>query len=79
MAPSTAGAFLGIQERLRGLGATYYRLESWGSQQPLFRFQCEMALDESPHLTRHFEATDGDPLRAMSKVLAEVEAWKAGH
>ena len=77
--PSTAGAFLGIQQRLRGLGATYYRLESWGSQQPLFRFQCEMALDESPHLTRHFEATDGDPLRAMSKVLAEVEGWKAGH
>ncbi|MCX7428077.1 MAG: hypothetical protein NTW96_20915 [Planctomycetia bacterium] len=77
-APSTAGAFLGIQERLRGMGATYYRLESWGSQQPLFRFQCEMALDESPHLTRHFEATDGDPLRAMSKVLAEVEVWKAG-
>lgn len=76
---SSAEAFLAIQERLRRLGATYYRLESWGSQQPLFRFQCEMALDESPHLTQHFEATDGDPLRAMSKVLAEVETWKAGH
>jgi hypothetical protein len=75
---SASGAFLGIQERLRGLGATYYRLESWGSQQPLFRFQCEAALDGSPHLTQHFESTDGDPLQAMGKVLAEVEAWKAG-
>jgi hypothetical protein len=73
---SAGGAFVEIQERLRGLGATYYRLESWGAEQRLFRFQCAMTLGGSPNLTQHFEATDIDPLRAMGKVLADVEAWK---
>ena len=74
--PPAGGAFVEIQERLRGLGATYYRLESWGAEQRLFRFQCAMMLGGSPNLTQHFEATDNDPMRAMSKVLADVEAWK---
>jgi hypothetical protein len=73
----TGGAFVEVQERLRGLGATYYRLESWGTEQRLFRFQCAMMLGGAPNLTQHFEATDNDPMRAMSKVLADVEAWKS--
>jgi len=74
---SEGGTFVLIQERLRDLGAVYYRLESWGSQQQLFRFQCEMAVQGSPGLTRHFEAVDGHPLLAMHKVLAEAESWQA--
>ncbi|NLE38345.1 MAG: hypothetical protein GX621_10010, partial [Pirellulaceae bacterium] len=62
------GAFLTIQERLRDMGAVSYRLETWGDRQQLFRFQCEITVHGSPHLTRHFEATDGHPLLAMHKV-----------
>lgn len=77
--PSSAegGSFVRIQNRLRDLGAVYYKLESWGSQQQLFRFQCEMAVGSGPGLTRHFEAVDNDPLMAMHKALVEAEAWHA--
>lgn len=75
--PSEGGRFTLIQERLRDLGAVYYRLESWGSQQQLFRFQCEISVEGSPGLTRHFEAVENDPLLAMHKVLVEAESWNA--
>ncbi|HBO45492.1 MAG TPA: hypothetical protein DD670_16485 [Planctomycetaceae bacterium] len=71
------GAFLMIQERLRDMGAVSYRLETWGDRHQLYRFQCEITVHGSPHLTRHFEATDGHPLLAMHKVLVEAEAWQA--
>ena len=78
--PSNIGdeRFERIQQRLRRLGATYYLLEAWGSEDQLFRFHCRMALAGSPGATRHFEATDRDPFEAMSRVLREVEAWRAG-
>ena len=75
--PPQGDTFVSIQERLRDLGAVYFRLESWGSGQEQFRFQCEMAVAGTPGLTRHFEAVNRDPLLAMNKVLAEAEAWHA--
>lgn len=71
-----AGLFRGIQERLRDLGATYYRLESWGEKGELFHFQCRVAVDGHTNFTRHFEATGDDPLNAMDAVLREIEDWK---
>ena len=70
--------FSQIQSRLRSLGATYYALETWGTNGQLFRFQCRMAAGHDPGYTRQFEATDTDPLLAMQTVLNEVEAWKSG-
>jgi hypothetical protein len=71
------GTFVRVQERLRDMGAVYYRLESWGAQSQLYRFQCEMAVESSRGLTRHFEAVDNHPLVAMQRVLAEAETWHA--
>ena len=84
-APSSRPAQLGsgdsrfgrIQERLRQLGATYYRLETWGERDELYRFHCRVALAGSSSFSRHFEVTDADPLRAMTRVLEEVEASRA--
>ncbi len=70
------GFFRGIQERLRDLGATYYRLESWGEGGEFFHFQCRVAVDGHTNFTRHFEATGDDPLNAMDAVLREIEGWK---
>ena len=70
------GLFRGIQQRLRTLGATYYRLESWGERGELFHFQCRVAIDGHVNFTRHFEATGEDPLTAMDSVLNEIESWK---
>lgn len=66
-----------IQERLRQLGATYYLLESWGSREQLYRFYCKVAVGGNPNYTQYFEATDSDPLRTMTRVLQQVEAWRA--
>jgi len=70
--------FTAIQRRLREHGATYYLLETWGNAGELYRFHCKMAVGNNPNYTRHFEATDRDPLRAMNVVLERVEAWRAG-
>lgn len=70
--------FTRIQQRLRGLGATHYVLETWGATGEAYRFQCRMAAGHDAHYSRHFEATDVEPLRAMRTVLEEVESWKSG-
>lgn len=70
--------FTRIQQRLRGLGATHYVLETWGPTGEAYRFQCRMAAGHDAHYSRHFEATDVEPLRAMQTVLDDVESWKSG-
>ena len=72
---SPADAFTHIQDRLRSLGATYYCLEAWGGQQQLYRFYCQMAVGGNASYTRYFEAIEPSPLRAMTAVLQQVEAW----
>ncbi|MBN2024582.1 MAG: hypothetical protein JW809_17515 [Pirellulales bacterium] len=70
--------FTQIHARLRQLGADYHRLESWGTEQALFRFHCRVSLGAGPNLSRQFEATDRDPIGAMTRVLLDVEAWRTG-
>ena len=77
--PAAAGdsRVIAIRERLHQLGATHFLLEPWGSRGQLFRFHCNAAIGGSANWNRYFEATDADPLRAMTRVLQEVEAWRA--
>jgi hypothetical protein len=65
--------FSAIQHRLRQLGATYSRLETWGEGGERFRFQCRIASPRGPGSFRDFEAVDADPLQAMANVLAQVQ------
>ena len=67
--------FLTIQDRLRKLGARYYRLETWEDGQS-FHFVCRVAEGESAKI---YEAHGGDPLGTMEKVLKQVENWKKNH
>jgi hypothetical protein len=78
VAASAADASQDIQQRLKELGTIYYRLESWGNRQQLYRFCCRMAVGEDADYTHYFEAVDADPLRAMRQVLQQVETWKEG-
>lgn len=79
-APSEPGEsrLQAVQQRLQQLGATYYVLESWGNRGQLYRFQCRMAIGGNPNWNRCFEATDADPLTAITQVMEEVEAWRSG-
>ncbi len=75
---STVDQFVHIEKRLRELGAEYYLLENWGSQGECYRFHCRIAVANSANFTKHFEATDSQPLGAMTKVLVDVESWRRG-
>ena len=77
-ASPTTDRFTYLDRRLREWGATYCQLETWGSAGQLYRFCCKMAIGGSPNCTRYFEATAPDPLQAMSNVVGQVEAWRAG-
>ena len=67
-----------IQDRLKELGATYYLLESWGTQQQMYRFYCRMAIGGNPNYTHYFESMESDPVQAMLGVLRQVETWHQG-
>jgi hypothetical protein len=73
-APDRAGW---ITHRLQTLGAAWYRLETAGAVGEMFRFQCKMTSPTNPNYVRYFEATSGEPLRAMQHVLDQVDAWMA--
>lgn len=68
--------FSAMQRRLEDLGAMDYRLQSWGADGCVYRFHCRMAVAEDPDWNRHFEATAGDPLEAITQVVEEIEAWR---
>jgi hypothetical protein len=85
--------FKGLERRLRELGATYYRLETWGDGGELYRFQCQLefsgnAPSNGPPANgapfngappnRQFEATDRDAFQAMARVVHDVEDWRTG-
>jgi hypothetical protein len=67
--------FAATQQRLRDLGATHYKLESWGDQGQWFRFHCEVATSNLQQ-PQPFEATDSSPERAMQTVARQIENWR---
>lgn len=77
VAPSQLARFRRVETRLRELGAVHYLLETWGNAADYYRFRCRMPMGGSSTAVRHFEATDSDGLAAMTRVLEEIEAWKA--
>lgn len=70
--------FSAMEQHLRQGGALYYRLESWGNAPGLYRFHCRMPIAGNVNVTQNFEATDKDALQAMSRVVAQVDQWRAG-
>jgi hypothetical protein len=65
------------EQRLRGLGATYYRVETWGGEGQFYRCSCNVAVAAGSRATRHFEAIEAAPSRAIEAVIKQVSAWRA--
>ncbi len=63
-------------QRLNELGVRQYSLEPAGEPY-LFRFTCDFTPEDNPRVTHRFEAEAGEPLRAVQKVLQQVETWLA--
>jgi hypothetical protein len=68
--------FRAAEARLRGLGATYYLLETLGSAGEQYRFVCKVAAAGQEEKTLAFFAVDRDPLAAMNDVVRQVETWR---
>jgi hypothetical protein len=69
--------FARLEKELVELGATYYRLETWGDRREWYRFSCFAAPDgNASTYTRPFESLDRDPIRAIEKVLRQIRSWK---
>jgi hypothetical protein len=43
----------------------------------VFRFSCDYTPGNNPRVTRRFEAEAGEPLKAVEKVIEQVETWLA--
>lgn len=69
-------AFARGERRLRELGASHYRLETWGERGELFRCTANVKLPSGRRAMRHFEATAPSPSQAIEQLLAKVEAWR---
>ena len=65
-----------IQNRLRQLGAAYFRLETITNSRK-YHFFCRIDAARDGQSGTHFEATRLDPVDAMDAVLAKAESWYA--
>jgi len=63
-------------QRLRQLGAGYYRLETDGAAGERFRCVCQVPSPDGA-AAQTFQAIRSDPLAAMHDVAQQVEAWRA--
>ena len=66
---------LRIRDRLASLGAEYMRLERYHEPNVYYRFQCRIRLPGSTAYQRAFQASDENPIRAMTDVLIAARTW----
>lgn len=67
-----------IRQTLIRHGAQYLRLDEIKGQPTAYQFSCLMPVSNHAAYCRHFATTDSDPIRAMTRVLDEVERWQSG-
>jgi hypothetical protein len=63
--------------RLNDLEIRNFRLEP-GQQPAQFVFICSYTPHDNPRISYRFEAEADEPLRAVEKVLAQIDSWLAG-
>lgn len=62
--------------KLNQLGVREIQLSQ--TEEPfVYRFSCDYTPDNNPRVTRRFEAESGEPLKAVEKVIEQVESWLA--
>lgn len=68
-----------IRQNLIKLGAQNIRLDEVSGHPAEYHFSCSMPLGDRAVYSRKFAITDSDPIRAMTRVLDEVERWREAH
>ncbi|HET6880359.1 MAG TPA: hypothetical protein VFI31_09400 [Pirellulales bacterium] len=74
---SNGGVLADGEQRLRQLGAVYYRLEMWGNDGAFYRCSCSVPLSARGRAVRHFESIEAAPSQAIEAVIKQVESWRA--
>jgi len=67
---------LAIRENLVRRGAQYMRLDEVAGEPVAYHFYCLMPVSDRAVYSRRFATIDSDPIRAMARVLDEVECWQ---
>lgn len=70
-------SFARSERRLRELGATHYRLETWGARGEFYRCTCNIPMRPRSPAARHFESIEPAPSEAIDAVIRQVERWRA--
>lgn len=70
-------SFARSERRLRELGATHYRLETWGAEGEFYRCTCNIPVRPRSPAARHFESIEPAPSEAIETVIRQVERWRA--
>jgi len=68
----------GLHRRLNELEIRNFRLEP-SRQANQFIFICSYTLSDSPRVSRRFEAESDEPLKAVEKVIVQIEEWQQQH
>ncbi|HJT32870.1 MAG TPA: hypothetical protein VJ783_12590 [Pirellulales bacterium] len=69
-------SFARSERRLRELGATHYRLETWGARGEFYRCTCNIPVRPRSPAARHFESIEPAPSEAIEAVIRQVEHWR---
>jgi hypothetical protein len=74
--PADALTWRSAVQRLNDLEIRNFRLEP-GQQAEQFVFICSYTPQDNPSISYRFEAEADEPLRAVEKVLAQIDVWLA--
>ena len=72
--PTVPQTWRAAVRRLNELGIHHFRLEP-GRRTNEFHFHCSFTPSDTPRITQRFEAEAAEPLRAVQKVIVQVEQW----
>ena len=66
-----------LEERF---GATEFKLRPWGNGGDMYICSCYIALsDHATIAKKHFQTFDSDTLKAVQKLIDDIQAWKTTH
>jgi len=66
-----------LHEELKQLGAIACQLTYWGDKRNMFRFSCQVPVDDhNPIAIRTFQSINPDAARSMQEVIDQVRQWQ---
>ena len=78
----TSSAFKQGQQRLRELGASYFKLETTGETTERYRAVCQIAAAPNGQMpsgpVQNYTSIHADPLTALNDVIAQIERTRGG-